>query len=151
MLALVRSLLCFLAAATAQLSSTPESVTVRGRVLTLAQALESRHLGLKADPEPTAKQVALVADDGAIIPLLADDASRALFLDERLRNGRTEIRGRRFAGIPYLQVVSFKVERDGRFQTPEYYCDVCAISVRYPQTCSCCQGPMELRMRPEGR
>jgi hypothetical protein len=152
--ALVRSFVCFVAvasAATAQLSSTPNLVTVRGKVLTLAQALEARHLGLKPDPDPIAKQVVLLADDGTIIPLLSDDASRALFLDERLRNGRSEIKGRRFAGVPYLQVVSFKVERDGRFQTPEYYCGVCAISVRYPQACSCCQGPMELRMRPEGR
>ena len=56
----------------------------------------------------------LLAEDGTIIPLLSDDASRALFLDERLRNCRSEIQGRRFAGVPYLQVVSFKVERDGR-------------------------------------
>ena len=34
-------------------------------------------------------------------------------------------------------------------ERPEYYCDVCAISVLYPQICPCCQGPMELRMRPE--
>ena len=152
--ALGRSLVCLLAlgsAATAQLSSTPESVTLRGKVLTLAQALESRQLGLKPDPGPIAKQVALLGEDGAITPLFADDASRALFLDERLRNCPCEIKGRRFAGVPYLQVVSFKVERDGRFETPEYYCDVCAISVRYPQTCPCCQGPMELRMRPESR
>ena len=91
----------------------------------------------------------LLAEDGTIIPLLSDDASRALFLDERLRNCRSEIQGRRFAGVPYLQVVSFKVEREGRLRTPEYYCDVCAISVLYPQICPCCQGPMELRMRPE--
>jgi hypothetical protein len=124
-------------------------VVLRGKVLTLAEALTARDLGTRPDPDPISKQVALVADDQAIIPLLSDDASRALFLDERLRGCRAEIQGRRFAGIPYLQVVSFKVERDGRLQTPEYYCDVCAISVRYPQICPCCQGPMDLRMRPE--
>lgn len=130
-------------------SSTPEPVAVRGKVLTLADALASRDLKIKPDAEQMAKQVVLVAEDGAIIPLLSEDASRAFFLDERLRNCRSEIQGRRFAGVPYLQVVSFKVERDGRLQTPEYYCDICAISVLYPQICPCCQGPMELRMRPD--
>ena len=65
-------------------SSTPESVALRGKVLTLAEALASRDLEIKPDPEPIAKQVVLLAEDGAIIPLLSDDASRALFLDERL-------------------------------------------------------------------
>jgi hypothetical protein len=154
MLAWAPSLVCLLAAvsaAPAPPSSTPESVTLRGKVLTLAEALASRGLGLKPDAEPIVKQVVLLAEDGAIVPLLSDDASRALFLDERLRNCRGEIQGRRFDGVPYLQVVSFKVERDGRLQTPEYYCDVCAISVPYPEICPCCQGPMELRMKPDRR
>jgi len=129
----------------------PEAVTLRGKVMLLAAALESRGLGLKPDAEPIAKQVVLLATDGAISPLLSDEASRALFLDERLRNCPAEIEGRRFDKVPYLQVVAFKVERDGRLQTPEYFCDVCAISVRYPQICPCCQGPMELRMKPDRR
>ena len=152
MLALGSSLNCLVAVCLAGLAppySTPEPVAVRGKVLTLAEALASRDLKIKPDVEPIAKQVVLLAEDGAIIPLLSDDASRALFLDDRLRNCHTEIQGRRFGGIPYLQVVSFKVERDGRLRTPEYYCDICAISVPYPQICPCCQGPMELRMRPD--
>jgi hypothetical protein len=154
MIVSARSLNCLMALCLAALgppNSSPEPVAVRGTILTLAEALASRDLKIKPDPEPIAKQVVLVADDGSIFPLLSDDASRAMFLDERLRNCRGEIQGRRFAGVPYLQVVSFKVERDGRLQTPEYYCDVCAISVLYPQICPCCQGSMELRMRPESR
>jgi len=131
--------------------SVPEAVTLRGKVMFLAAALESRGLVLQADPEPIAKQVVLLAADGAITPLLSDEASRALFLDERLRNCPAEIEGRRFEKVPYLQVVAFRVERDGRLQTPEYFCDVCAISVRYPQICPCCQGQMELRMKPDRR
>ena len=53
----------------------PETVTLRGKVKMLAAALESRDLGLKADPEPIAKQVVLLAEDGAITPLLSDEAS----------------------------------------------------------------------------
>jgi hypothetical protein len=129
----------------------PETVTLRGKVKMLAAALESRGLGLKADPEPIAKQVVLLAEDGGITPLLSDEASRALFLDERLRDCPAVIQGRRFTNLPYLQVVDFQVEREGRMQTPEYYCDVCAISVRFPQICPCCQGQMELRMKPDRR
>jgi hypothetical protein len=128
-----------------------EEVTLRGRVLTLASGLEALGVDAKSDPEQAAKQVVLLGDDRALTPLLCDEASRALFLDDRLRGGRAEIRGRRFAGVPYVQVTTFQVEHEGRLQTPEYYCTVCSITVRSPQTCPCCQGPMELRMRPDRR
>jgi hypothetical protein len=128
-----------------------EEVTLRGKVLTLASALQALGVEVKADPEPTAKPVVLLGDDRSITPLFCDDASRALFLDERLRGCRAEIRGRRFAGVPYLQVSTFQVERDGRLQTPEYYCEICSITVRFPQICPCCQGPMELRMKSDRR
>jgi hypothetical protein len=127
----------------------PESVTLRGKVMTLTAALEARGLDLKPDPEPIAKQVVLLAEDGTITPLLSDEPSRALFLDERLRNRTTEVVGRRFAGVPFLQVVTFQVESQGRMRTPEYFCDICTISVRYPQICPCCQGPMVLQMKPD--
>ncbi|MBX6311871.1 MAG: hypothetical protein IRY99_02960 [Isosphaeraceae bacterium] len=124
-----------------------EAVTLSGTVVELPAALKA--LGLKADTEPIAGQVVLKGDDGTITPLLPDEASRAFFKDPQLRDRRAEIKGRRLAGLPYLQVTSFKVEHEGKLRTPEYYCDVCTISERYPQTCPCCQGPMVLRMRPE--
>jgi hypothetical protein len=143
------SLLALASAAWTYAASPSESVTLRGKVVTLVQALQSRGLSLRPDPEPSAKQAVLLEEDGSIVPLLADDGSRALFLDERLRNCRSEIKGRRFTGVPYIQVLSFKVEMGGRLQTPEYYCDVCAISVPYPRICDCCQGPTTLRARPD--
>ena len=126
-------------------------VTLKGKVVTLAAALENVKLGVRVDPEPIARQVVLLDSEGTITPLLSDEASRALFLDERLRDRPAELRGKRFPGVPYLQVVTFKIEQDGRLQTPEYYCNICTISVRFPQVCPCCQGPMELRMKPERR
>lgn len=126
----------------------PETVTLRGKVVLLTAALKAR--GLEADSEPIQTQVALVTEDGTIVPLLSDDASRAFFLDKRLRDRDAEIVGRRFAGVPYLQSVTVKVLEDGRLQTPEYYCEICAISVRYPKICPCCQGEMILRMKPKG-
>jgi hypothetical protein len=127
------------------------SVTLRGKVVSLSTALSEAKLGIKVDREPIARQVVLLGDDGTITPLLSDEASRALFVDERLQGRPTEIHGRRYAGVPYLQVVTFQVEEDGQLQTPEYYCNICTISVRYPQDCPCCQGPMELRMKPSRR
>lgn len=126
-----------------------EEVVVRGRAVLLSEALKERKLDVAVDAEPAASQVVIIGDDGAVTPLLADVSSRALFQDDRLRGGRVEITGRRFARLPYLQTITFRVERDGRFRTPEYYCNICTISVRFPQTCPCCQGDMELRMKPE--
>ena len=133
--------------ATAASANAAEPVTLRGSVVLLTEALKP--IGLTYDPEPVAKQVVLKGDDGTITPILSDDASRALFQDDRLRRRKAEVQGRRHPGLPYLQVVAFKVEDEGRFRTPEYFCEVCTISVRYPQICPCCQGEMELRMRPE--
>lgn len=126
-------------------------VTLRGRVLMLPAALKSRGLDVKVDLEPIARQAVLLGEDGVITPLLSDDASRALFLDDTLRNRRAEVKCLRFQGVPYVQVLTFKVEYEGRLETPEYFCEICAISVRFPQICPCCQGPMVLRMKSEGR
>jgi hypothetical protein len=122
-------------------------VTLTGTVVEMPGALKD--LGIGADAEPVAQQVALKGDDGTLTPLLSDEASRALFHDERLRHRKTEIQGRKYPGLPYVQVLSFKVEDQGKLRTPEYYCEVCAISVRAPKVCPCCQGPMVLRMKPE--
>jgi hypothetical protein len=126
-------------------------VTLRGRFVTLGSALRSLGIDARPDPASTAGEVVLLGDDRSITPLFHDDASRAVFLDERLRGCRTEVHGRRFPGVPYLQVSTFQVEREGRMQTPEYFCSVCSISVGYPQVCPCCQGPMELRMKADRR
>lgn len=135
--------------ASACLAASPpaETVTVNGKAVTLDEAL--RPEGVTIDPEPANMQVVIVGEDGAITPLLSDDASRALFRDERLRGRKVEIHGRRRGGSPFVRVVTFKVEDEGELRTPEYFCEICNISVRSPQICPCCQGPMDLRMKPE--
>ncbi len=124
-----------------------EAVSLTGKVITLSEALKAA--GLVFDDGPVERQVVLSAADGSLVPLISDDASRALFLDERLRGRPIKMQGRRYPGLPYLQVVLFQVREEGDWRTPEYYCEVCTISVRYPQVCPCCQGPMVLRMKPE--
>ena len=126
-------------------------VTLRGKVVTLGTALQALGMDLPLDREAASGEIVLLGDDRSITPLIRDEATRALFLDERLRDCPAELHGRQFPGIPYLQVTTFRIERDGRLRTPEYYCNVCSITVPAPQTCPCCQGPMELRMRPDRR
>jgi hypothetical protein len=127
----------------------PEMVTLSGRFVLLPEALKP--LGVAFDPEPVARQVVLLGRDGTITPLLCDDASRALFVDGRLRGRPAEMTARRYRGVPFVQVMTFRVEDQGALRTPEYFCEICTISVRYPQICPCCQGPMELRMKPDER
>ena len=144
---LILGIAMVLAASSDPPTSKTATVTRIGRVVFVADALKAK--GVAADPEPISKQVALVEPDGTITPLLSDEASRAFFADERLRNRKAELTIRKIAGLSYLQVVSFRVEEGGVLRLPEYYCEVCHISVRAPQTCPCCQGPMELRMKPD--
>ncbi|AGA29388.1 hypothetical protein [Singulisphaera acidiphila] len=127
--------------------SRPNVSTLKGQVVELTKALNEQ--GRTFDEAPIATQVVLKDQDNTLTPLLSDDASRALFQDERLRDRPAELRVRRLPKLPYVQVLSFKVEFNGTLRTPEYYCEICSISVRYPQTCPCCQGPMDLRMQPK--
>jgi hypothetical protein len=123
-----------------------ETLEKSGRVVELTAVLQATKLVV--DTEPIATQVVLVEPDGTVSPLLSDEGSRALFLDKRLRNRSVVLHARRHPGLPYLQVVTFQVDDHGQWRTPEYFCDVCTITVRYPQICPCCQGPMVLRMKP---
>lgn len=108
----------------------PEAVTLTGEVVPLAEALDAQWIA--ADAGPIAARVALKAAD---VPLPSDSASRALFQDERLGHRPVAISGRRFPGVPYLQVATSRVEVEGSPRTPEDNCDVCTIRVRFPQAC----------------
>ena len=68
---------------------------------------------------------------------------------DKLRDRKAELTLKRRPGLPFAQVIVIKVEENGKLRVPEYYCDICTIAVRDPRICPCCQGPMELRMRPE--
>lgn len=124
------------------------TVTLTGTVLRLTDAIEP--LGVTTPQGPIADQVVLRGEDGSLLPLLYNVGSRAFFEDDRLRDRSAELVARRIEGLPYLQVLSAKIADDsGDLRTPEYYCDICTISVRFDQPCPCCQAPMELRFKPE--
>jgi hypothetical protein len=139
--------LILLASPAPETTSTSDLITLSGEVVELTDALKAK--GLAFDAEPIAKQVVLRDKDKALTPLLSDEASRALFADGRLRDRPAELTVKRVASLPYVQVLSFRILVEGTLRTPEYYCEICTISVRYPQICPCCQGPMELRMKPQ--
>src|SRR4051812_41117389 len=104
-------------------SARMEEATISGKVIELTDALRAR--GLSVDAGPVAKQVVVSGEDGTLTPLLCDDASRALFEDARLRDRPAELKVRRQAGLPYVQVLSFQIVSGGRLRTPEYYCEIC--------------------------
>ena len=139
--------LILLAQAASGATPRSEPITLSGEVVELTDALKAK--GLAFDAEPIAKQVVLRDRDKTLIPLLCDEGSRALFEDRRLRDRPAELTVKRVPSLPYVQVLSFRIVVEGTPRTPEYYCEICTISTRYPQTCPCCQGPMELRMRPQ--
>jgi hypothetical protein len=149
MIAPLGAWLILLGAAASGEVTPPPPATLPGEVVELTEALKAK--GLTFDAEPIAKQVVLRGKDNTLTPLICDDGSRAFFNDSRLRNRPVELSVKRVASLPYVQVVSFQVVDEGKLRTPEYFCEICTISVRYPQSCPCCQGPMELRMKPESR
>ncbi|HEU5116957.1 MAG TPA: hypothetical protein VFT74_09810, partial [Isosphaeraceae bacterium] len=121
-------------------------VTLSGEVRTLVEVLKDREV--TADASLVGGQVVLESSEGQISALLPNGASKALYLDERLRDRPAEVTAWKHPGLPFLEVVSFRVEENGHLRTPEYFCEICTISVRFPQVCPCCQGPMELRYQP---
>ncbi len=75
-----------------------EDVRHEGQAVLLTDALHSYEFAV--DAEPISQQVVLKTDNGAIIPLLSDPASRALFQDEQLRDRPIQVQGRRYEGVP---------------------------------------------------
>src|SRR5690606_29993403 len=63
---------------------TYEEVVWTGRVVMMTETLDAYEVSV--DSGPIAEQVVLEREDGRVVPLLSDPASRALFEDERLRS-----------------------------------------------------------------
>jgi hypothetical protein len=117
----------------------------RGRVVLLREALTRR----KVDAlEEFDKQVVLETPAGELIPIVPDWRGRAFFQDERLRNRKVELVGKRQKGVPYLQVLMvFTFDEKGKRQYTDYYCDTCAFPMYEIKQCECCHGPIRLRFQ----
>lgn len=125
----------------------PTNQTIPGKAVWLKDALDA--LKIKANPESLKNQIVWIGDDNIIRPVLDNEASRCLFLDEQLRNRHGEITIKTTPGLTHLVTTKLKIQHEGRMRIPEYYCDLCAIATPYPQVCPCCQVEVVFRYRPE--
>ena len=123
-----------------------ETLTLRGRVVWLADVLKRRHeVGMVR--EAAQRVLALESKDGTIHPLVEDVAGRAFRRDKRLRETDLELLVRRHRGSPMVQVIRiFQLAKQGKFEL-DYWCEICAIAMPELKECDCCQGPVELRRR----
>lgn len=117
----------------------------RGKVVSLADAV-AKH-GIKLDADAPA-MLALVAEDGKILPILKDAGARMFYQDVRLRNRPMRLTGRLVPGSNLLQVINVHSEKQGKLHDVYYWCDICTIRNYQLVICDCCGGPMELREVP---
>lgn len=118
-----------------------------GKVIELSQALKKRGI---PHTEEMQGQVVLETDAGELIPIVSDWRGRAFFQDERLRNRRVDLVGRRLPGVPYLQILMvFTFDKEGQRNYTDYWCDICSIPMYEIKDCECCQGPIRLRFQPQ--
>ena len=123
--------------------------TLRGRVVWMAEAL-GRLFGVRSVPESKERLLALETPGRLLYPIVEDTRGRAFRRDARLREMDLELVVRRYEGSPMVQIIRLhKIAKEGKYEL-DYWCDVCAIALVELQPCDCCQGPIELRLRPVG-
>ncbi|MGQ0636017.1 MAG: hypothetical protein ACT4QC_15510 [Planctomycetaceae bacterium] len=125
----------------------PARAVVSGKVVRLADALQKR--GVKTYGEEIKDQVVLVTEQGDLIPLVPDWRGRAFYQDKRLRDRPVDLVINRRRGVPWVQVLSIYVFDENETRClADYWCDICSIPMYEIKECECCQGPIELRLRP---
>ncbi|MGD9647267.1 MAG: hypothetical protein AB7U73_16260 [Pirellulales bacterium] len=123
-----------------------ETVTLRGKVVWLGEALKRRY-GIELDVDDLKTSCALETAD-ELLPLAKDARGRGFWLDERLRDIELELLVRRYPGSPVLKVIRvYAIKPDGKYEV-DYWCSICSIPMYELKACECCQGPTELRFRP---
>jgi hypothetical protein len=126
----------------------PVKAIVSGKVVALEAALKQR--GIKSYAEEIKGQVVLVTRTGELIPIVPDWRGRAFYQDERLRDRPVDLVVYRRKGVPWVQVLSiYTFDEQGVRSITDYWCDICAIPMFEIKDCECCQGPTQLRLRPQ--
>ena len=119
---------------------------LRGKVVWLAAALKSE-FGISTVPEVAEQSLAILTEDGQLIPVVENLRGRAFRKDKRLREMEVEILARRHQRQPLIQVLRlYQVDGDRLYEI-DYWCDVCAIVMYETGPCSCCQDDNRLRRR----
>ncbi|MEX0939233.1 MAG: hypothetical protein WDZ59_15330 [Pirellulales bacterium] len=123
-----------------------ETITRRGRVVWMAEALE-RRFDVQSVPEAEDRLQALETTEGELLPIVEDIRGRSFRRDERLRDREVELLMRRYEGSPMVQVITiYALKADGKYEL-DYWCDICAIAIYELKPCDCCQGETRLRER----
>jgi hypothetical protein len=123
---------------------------IRGKVTWLAAALKSK-FGISTVPEVAENSLALVTDDGRLLPIVENLRGRAFRMDERLRGKDMQILARRYQQQPLIQVLRVYEFDEGKRYEVDYWCDVCAIVMFETGPCACCQDDNRLRKRLVGK
>jgi hypothetical protein len=118
----------------------------KGKVVPLAKVLEKQ--GARLDPDAAPHWLALVTDDGKVIPLVKDDGSRMFFKDARLLDRPMRLTGRLVGNTGLLQVTNVHSYLKGQLHDVYYWCDICSIRRGELQKCDCCGDIMVLREDP---
>lgn len=122
------------------------TASIRGKVVWLAEALESE-FGISTVPEVAEYALAILTDDGQLLPIVENLRGRAFRKDERLRGKSMELLVRRYPQQPLLQILRvYEIVGDKRYEV-DYWCDVCAIVMFETGPCACCQDHNRLRKR----
>ena len=119
---------------------------ISGRVGWLAAFLNDR-FGITTVPEVAKQSLAVLTDDGEVVPLAENVRARAFRKDERLRDKPLELWVRRYEQQPFAQVLKIVELQDGQRYEVDYWCDVCAIPMYETGPCSCCQDHNRIRRR----
>jgi hypothetical protein len=124
----------------------PQAVELRGRVVCLVEEMHRLHDA----PLPTNHEHlwGFQATDRKLYTLLRGKYSDAIFLDERVRQKELLVKARLFPDTRILEITNLRSIKNGVVQDLYYYCDICAIQGVSPETCACCQGPVELVEKP---
>ena len=133
------------------LQSTPKppefrTASFRGKVVWLNEVLKER-FGISTVPEAAQRSLAILTDDGSLLPILDDPRGRSFRTDPRLREMRVELFVRQYSAQPMLQIIRVYELLDGQKYEVDYWCDVCAIIMFETGPCACCQDDNRLRKR----
>jgi hypothetical protein len=128
------------------MAQTNQQVQLRGRVVCLAEEMHRIH---QTDlPTKHAHLYGFRTTEGMFHTLLRTRLSEALFVDARLREKDLILKGRLLPQTQLFDVTAIRSVRNGVVCDLYYYCSVCDIESVSPDSCACCQGPVELVEKP---
>jgi hypothetical protein len=125
----------------------PVEARIEGELVCALEELGARH-GLRVPPVHQ-HLLAIRAANGSLHLLVRNSTSEMLFSDSRFQGKPLALTGRSFGAGGLFEVSRTAwIRGEQRFEA-YYWCEVCSIDGVNPGPCACCQGPVELRERPD--